>query len=330
MRQGEGTKTMKIRGLGYIGVAATDPVACLRYATDILGLMPARAVAGEAWGTPAVPGSGPASGGSGIAADGTVYLKLDDWQWRIAVHPDTGRTGLLYMGFELDSELALEQAVAELSAAGYPAKIGERAQAEARAVAGIAYTSDPAGNAIELFWGPTLDRKFQSPKGMRFDTGDMGLGHVGLLVDRLKDCKDFYVRVLGFRLTDYIEFGPDMSANFYHTNPRHHTIGLMRVGPFNATHHLMLQASDIDQVGQCLERAEAAGTVITSTLGRHANDRMLSFYMRSPLGFEVEIGCEAIRVGDDWTPRAFVEGDIWGHKGLTAEAIQSSAQQTSN
>jgi 3,4-dihydroxy-9,10-secoandrosta-1,3,5(10)-triene-9,17-dione 4,5-dioxygenase len=321
---------MKIRGLGYIGVGATDPVACLRYGTEILGLMPARAVAGESWGTPAVPGSGPASGGSGIAADGSIYLKLDDWQWRIAVHPDGGRTGLLYMGFELDSELALEQAVAELRDAGHSAEMGARAKALGRSVTGIAYTRDPAGNDIELFYGPTLDRKFQSPLGMRFDTGDMGLGHVNLLVDRLKDCKDFYIRVLGFRLTDYIEFGPDMSANFYHCNPRHHTVGLTRVGPFNGTHHLMLQVIDVDQVGQCLERAEAAGAVITSTLGRHANDRMLSFYMRSPLGIEIEIGCEAIRVGDDWTPRAFVEGDIWGHKGLTAEAIQSSAQLASN
>jgi 3,4-dihydroxy-9,10-secoandrosta-1,3,5(10)-triene-9,17-dione 4,5-dioxygenase len=92
----------------------------------------------------------------------------------------------------------------------------------------------------------------------------------------------------------------------------------------------MLQVAGIDQVGQCLERAEAAGIPITSTLGRHANDRMLSFYMRSPLGFDVEVGCEAIRVGEDWTPREFVEGDIWGHKGLTAEAIQAAAQTASN
>ena len=92
----------------------------------------------------------------------------------------------------------------------------------------------------------------------------------------------------------------------------------------------MLQVEEVDQVGQCLERAEAAGILITSTLGRHANDRMLSFYMRSPFGFEVEIGCGAIRVGEDWTPREFVEGDIWGHKGLTAEAIQAAALSAGN
>jgi 3,4-dihydroxy-9,10-secoandrosta-1,3,5(10)-triene-9,17-dione 4,5-dioxygenase len=321
---------MRIRGLGYIGVAAADPLVCLAYATDVLGFMPARAVAGEPWGTPANPAAGPASRGTGIAPDGAVYLKLDDWQWRIAVHPRQERGGLLYMGLEVSGPIELEAALKELQAAGYRAEPGDAHQARARSVTGIGTTRDPAGNVIELFYGPTLDRKFQSPRGMRFDTGDMGLGHVNLLVDRLAECQEFYTRVLGFRLTDYVRFGDDMSANFYHCNPRHHTIGLTRVGPINAVHHLMVQATEIDQVGQCLERAEASGTLITSTLGRHANDRMLSFYMRSPFGFDVEIGCEAIRVDDDWTPREFVEGDIWGHKGLTAEAIQAAAAGQGN
>jgi len=314
---------MNIRGLGYIGVGAADPAACLAFCRDVLGLMPARIVPGESWMMPA-------SGGCGIAADGSAYVKLDDWQWRIAIHPSAGRGGLLYIGLEVASELALEQALAELRAAGHSAELGDESQAHARAVSGIGYASDPAGNKIELFYGPTLDRKFHSPHGMQFETGDMGLGHVNLLVDKLKDCQDFYIRVLGFRLTDYIRFGDNMSANFYHCNPRHHSIGLMRVGPIDGLHHLMLQVSHSDQVGQCLERAEAAGALITSTLGRHANDRMLSFYMRSPLGFEIEIGCEAIRVGDDWTPREFIEGDIWGHKGLTPEAIQAAAAGTTN
>ena len=51
---------------------------------------------------------------------------------------------------------------------------------------------------------------------------------------------------------------------------------------------------------------------------------MLSFYMASPFGFEVEIGCDAIRVGPDWTPRYRGPGDLWGHHGLTAENIQDA------
>ena len=37
---------MKICSLGYIGIAAPDPLACLEFATHIVGMMPARACPG--------------------------------------------------------------------------------------------------------------------------------------------------------------------------------------------------------------------------------------------------------------------------------------------
>jgi 3,4-dihydroxy-9,10-secoandrosta-1,3,5(10)-triene-9,17-dione 4,5-dioxygenase len=313
---------MQIRALGYIGVGAPEPLACLEFATRIIGLMPARACPGEDWGMPALPGSGPASAGSGIAADGSVYLKLDDWQWRIAVHPRPGRAGLMYLGLELAGPIELEQAVTELLAAGCEARHGSEAEARARSVTGIAFTEDPMGNAIELFHAPTRDRKFASPQGMEFVAGSLGLGHINLLAAPLAAARDFYTRVLGFRLTDFIRFGPGDSANFFHCNARHHSIGLLKVGDLPGVHHLMLEAASVDLVGKCLERVENAGIQITSTLGRHANDRMLSFYMASPFGFEIEIGCDGMHVDASWTPCEFVEGDIWGHRGLDPETIQ--------
>ena len=186
----------------------------------------------------------------------------------------------------------------------------------------MGHPRDPMGNAIELFYGPVKDRKFVSPAGMEFVAGALGVGHINLLAAPLVAARDFYTRVLGFRLTDFIRFGPGDSANFFHCNARHHSIGLLKVGDLAGVHHLMLEARDIDMVGRCLQRVEEAGIPITSTLGRHANDRMLSFYMASPFGFEVEIGCEGVRVDEHWTPSEFVEGDIWGHRGLDPETIQ--------
>lgn len=298
---------MRIRGLGYVGIGAREPAALMAFATDILGLMPARSVPGED------------DSASHMAADGSVYLKVDAWQWRLAIHPCEGDGRLLYMGFELGSEMELETACAELEAAGIAVRQGTTAEAAARAVTAMAFTKDPAGNAIELFYAPRLDRDFVSPLGMNFLTGDMGLGHVNLIVSQLKANQDFYIRILGFRLTDYYVFDHGLSANFYHCNPRHHTIGLAHVGPFDGIHHLMLEVADIDDVGKCMERVEAAGIPISSTLGRHSNDNIISFYMRSPFGFDVEIGCGAVRVDEHWTPRLCAPGDVWGHKGLTAE-----------
>jgi 3,4-dihydroxy-9,10-secoandrosta-1,3,5(10)-triene-9,17-dione 4,5-dioxygenase len=83
----------------------------------------------------------------------------------------------------------------------------------------------------------------------------------------------------------------------------------------------------IDDVGRAHDRAVAAGLPITTSLGRHANDEMFSFYVRSPAGFDVEIGCGGRLVDAAWTPNRFVEGDVWGHEGLTAEALESAARK---
>jgi len=318
---------MEIKALGYVGYGAPDPKAWLKYGTDIIGAMPARAIPGESWGIPMDPTSGPASGGKGVGPDGSVYLKFDDRQWRVAIHPSKDNAGVMYIGLEVGGVVELEAAVAELKAKGVEAKMGSAEQATQRAVSGIAYTKDPSGNVIELFYGAVEDFKFVSPQGMKFKMGPWGLGHLNLLVADLQANKDFYIKTLGFALTDYIVFGPDMSANFYHCNGRHHSIGLTRVGPINAIHHMMLEVQTVDDVLRCYERVNDAGIKVTSTLGRHINDNMLSFYMSSPFGFEVEIGFDGVDVSNNWIPRQFVEGDIWGHRGLTAENIQESAEK---
>ena len=38
---------MEIKSLGYIGFGAKDPLEWLKFGTDIIGMMPARAVPGE-------------------------------------------------------------------------------------------------------------------------------------------------------------------------------------------------------------------------------------------------------------------------------------------
>ncbi len=318
---------MKILSLGYAGYGAPDPQQWLTYGTEIIGAMPARALPGESWGIPMDPTSGPASAGSGVGPDGSVYLKFDDRQWRVAIHPSQDNAGLLYMGLEVEGVVALEAAVEELKASGVDARMGTAEEARNRSVTGIAYTQDPAGNSIELFYGMTEDFKFVSPQGMSFKMGHLGLGHLNLIVSELQVNKDFYIKLLGFQLSDYIEFGPDMSANFYHTNARHHSIGLMRVGPFNGIHHMMIEVDNIDDVLKCYDRVKDAGVQVKSTLGRHINDNMLSFYMASPFGFEVEIGFDGFELDENWRARQFCEGDLWGHRGLEVEAIQQAAEK---
>lgn len=314
---------MNIKSLGYLGIASPSPAQWLSYAVDVVGMMPARAIPGEGWGTPQ---SATQHNATGVAADGSVYLKMDDRQWRIAVHPSDQREGLAYLGLEVEDKLALEASVVELEAAGVAVRVGSEEEARGRAVSGIAYFTDPAGHALELFYGPTQDYNFHSPcNGQQFVAGHLGIGHMNIFVEDLEANYEFYTRVLGFKLSDYIRMGPDSALKFLRCNERHHSIALIGMGDIRGLQHVMFEMRDIDDVGKTLDRAMAREVTISSTLGRHRNDGMLSFYMRSPSSFDVEIGCGCLLIDDSWTVNEFCEGDVWGHHGLV-DAVMATGE----
>jgi 2,3-dihydroxybiphenyl 1,2-dioxygenase len=175
---------------------------------------------------------------------------------------------------------------------------------------------------VEIFYGPTLrtETPFVSPAGVgAFVTGDQGLGHVVISTRDVGAARRFYRDLLGFRLSDTIRMSPapnfSFDMEFFHCNPRHHTLAIIPVPMPRRLHHFMIQTPTLDAVGFALERAEAAGTPITATLGRHTNDRMVSFYARTPAGFEVEYGFGAIEVdAATWRVGRHDKPSSWGHK----------------
>ncbi len=314
---------MKLHGLGYIGFQAPEPASFLPFWTEVVGMTPARVLPGEAYPDPASTASRQPSAGSGIASDGSVYLKMDDRQWRIGIHPGE-QVEVAYLGFELEDAAALERAVEEVSASGTAVTEGTVDEARARGVVGLAWSHDPDGNRVELFHGPVHDLDFVSPKRVEFKTGDFGLGHALLMVDDLEASLGFYRGVLGFKRSDFITIGPGMSVHFLRCTRRHHSIALLHVGPFRAVHHLMVEMTSLDMLGATFDRAMDAGLPITSTLGRHLNDKMVSFYMRSPFGFDVEIGFDGLLVDEEtWCDREAAGSEIWGHRGMTPEGLEA-------
>ena len=77
----------------------------------------------------------------------------------------------------------------------------------------------------------------------------------------------------------------------------------------------MLQLRSIDDVGATMYLVQDSGIEITSSLGRHTNDHMLSFYMRTPSGFEIEYGWGGREVDDaTWHVQKHHAPSIWGHR----------------
>jgi 3,4-dihydroxy-9,10-secoandrosta-1,3,5(10)-triene-9,17-dione 4,5-dioxygenase len=78
--------------------------------------------------------------------------------------------------------------------------------------------------------------------------------------------------------------------------------------------HLMIEVEGSDDVGLCHDRALRRKVPMSATLGRHVNDLMLSFYMKTPGGFDIEFGCEGRQVDDEtWIARESTAVSLWGH-----------------
>ena len=78
--------------------------------------------------------------------------------------------------------------------------------------------------------------------------------------------------------------------------------------------HLMIEVENSDDVGLCLDRALRRKVPMSATLGRHVNDQMLSFYMKTPGGFDIEFGCEGRRSRTTTGSRGRAPAvSLWGH-----------------
>lgn len=294
---------MKIHSLGYIGVYSKDPSQWQTYGTNVLGLMDVTEKLSD--------------------GDDSVFLKMDDRPFRIVVEKsDQDLYG--FSGWEIAGPDAFADALKTLSDAGVAVERGDAKTIAARRVQDLASFSDPDGNRHEIYWGAISDfAPFASPVGIkRFVTGDQGFGHVVLPAPKFDSCLAFYKDVMGFDLSDLmkIRFTPDPAEPekrmyFMHCNERHHSLAIFEIENPTGCVHIMLEVDEVDEVGKALDRMQAAGVKLTGTLGRHANDHMVSFYMASPSGFMIEYGAEG-RTISDWSrysPFQSTVNSFWGH-----------------
>jgi 3,4-dihydroxy-9,10-secoandrosta-1,3,5(10)-triene-9,17-dione 4,5-dioxygenase len=291
-----------IGSLGYLRVESADVAAWREFGVRILGM---------------TEGRGP--------DDGAAYLRMDDFPARLVIVPGS-RDRLLATGWEVAGPAALAAVRRALADAGVAVKAGTPEEAAARRVGEMLRFDDPAGNAVEVFCGAALEhRPAVSPYGNQFVTGAMGMGHVVLPAAGAADAAlAFYTGVLGFRLRDSMRmpaefFGgkpgdPPAWFRFLGCCPRHHSLALAPRPGEGGSVHLMIEVAALDDVGRAMDRCARRGAPVSASLGRHANDLMVSFYVRTPGGFDIEYGTDGRTVDDvTWVSRETTAVSLWGH-----------------
>ena len=289
-----------IKSMGYVRVEATDMEAWKTFNGKVLGLM---------------EGRGP--------TEGNQYWRIDELSARIVVFPGD-KDELSCMGWEVADHKALAQAVDHLKDHGVEVATGSPEELAERRVQEVVRFSDPFDNVFELFHGATYESfPVVPPYAQTFVTGDQGMGHIVVPVSDDVEALRFYADVLGFRLRDSMsmpgefvgkEPGSKVWLRFLGVNPRHHSLAFLPMPNPSKCVHIMLEVDKLDHVGRALERVKKYKAPLSATLGRHMNDQMVSFYVKSPGGFDVEYGCEGLTVDDErWVARESTAVSYWGH-----------------
>jgi extradiol dioxygenase len=288
---------VKINTLGYLGFESPDAKEWEWFGPEVFGL-----------------------GLADPGADGTVYLRMDDRKHRIAVHPGS-EDRLAYIGWELRDKKAFTDAMGELEAKGQPYELGTPEECADRAVSGFIRLRDPHEFVHELFYAAefTAGSFLPGKPHHGFVADNDGVGHVVMVVPSWGDDMEAFVSdILGMELLagylaptpDGGEFGPQ----FYRCNPRSHVLGYVTIPGLRGVQHIAIEAKNLDDVGKAYDFVQERDLQITQTLGRHMMDTLVSFYMRSPTGFDIEFGAGGVVLDESYIQTKPSSPEVWGHK----------------
>ena len=79
------------------------------------------------------------------------------------------------------------------------------------------------------------------------------------------------------------------------------------------------------EVGCAYDRFKENGVSLSATLGQHLNDKMTSFYMKTPGGFDMEYGYGGLQVNwEEHSAFEFNRVSIWGHDFSVGQVAQDA------
>lgn len=277
--------------LAYCGLGVSDVEAWTRFGIEALGL--------------------------GLADDPHIRrLRMDDRSWRFALH-EAADDDILYAGFELGCAAELSTLRNRLEAAGLAWTAMTEAECRDRQVGEGLWLRDPDGLRLEFVRDHALaSTPFASSLTEGFLTGPEGLGHMVLSVSDLERGTAFY-ETLGLAVSDYITapVGPGLMLRiaFLHCNERHHSVAIAPLPGAKRLNHIMIELREVDDVLRGYQRCADLG-YRSGRIGRHPNDLMLSFYITTPAGFDVEYGWGGRQVGANWAIAEYDRISLWGHE----------------
>lgn len=213
---------------------------------------------------------------------GPAFLRCSSDHHNIVLYP-AGAPGLKRVAFELESPADVQQARAYLHELGL--RVSEVPAAELAQLKqgdGIRFVEPNSGLTIELY---SRMMQMALPYSRRL-TKITRLGHVVLAVEAYDEMIGFLTARLGFAVSDFVE--GRFSFMRAHPNPLHHTFAVGRSPKGNHLHHVNFMVSDIDDIGQAMNRMQKHEVPIVFGPGRHQPSTSIFLYFLDPDGMTLE------------------------------------------
>ncbi|MFE3033788.1 VOC family protein [Streptomyces canus] len=251
-----------------------------------------------------------------------MRFRLDDQECRFLLRRGPSED-VVATGWHIDDHTAFEQIEARIRAHGVPLSVGTDEETALRGVERLLRFPGPKGITQEIYTTPMASAEPLRMLASGFVTGDSGMGHIALTSTRPAQIRGYFNTVFDARLTDYIDetiSGVKLKIRFLRVNERHHSVAVattrgLPIDPIRTrVQHLNIQAASLDDVAQSYQRVHELGFNMALSVGQHTNDRELSYYARTPSGFEWEVGWNPIVVDETtWEPTTHQGISVWGH-----------------
>jgi 2,3-dihydroxy-p-cumate/2,3-dihydroxybenzoate 3,4-dioxygenase len=141
------------------------------------------------------------------------------------------------------------------------------------------------------------------------------IGHIVVASPNYEEARERLTNVFNFALSDYVE--GKFSWMRCYPNPLHHTFAI-GYSERQHLHHINFMVTDVDDVGQALNRMKKAGVEVVFGPGRHLPSTSIFLYFLDPDGMTMEFsfGMEEIPEQNGRLPRMLEMHpntmDIWG------------------
>jgi catechol 2,3-dioxygenase-like lactoylglutathione lyase family enzyme len=237
-------------------------------------------------------------------AGGAARLACDDEPYCLELVAASG-TGAEHVAYELRRSCTIDDARAHFEALGVACE----------AVDGGLRAADPDGNGVLVLpYREPASRlvAHARPASDQIVGHPRKLGHVNFLTGRFAEQVDFYTRVLGMRVTDWLGDG----GIWFHVGSDHHVMALIDKGTAHL-HHIAFDVVDIGQMRVALDHLGRHGRWLGWGPTRHGVGGNIASYVRIvEEECFVELYCDMEQLEAEHEPRRWPDdrfsSNTWG------------------